>query len=141
MAGCSDARIVRSGYVMINFCGWNTFLTVRLLHIFSKAADLGDAGGVVVRAADEAEAVGQQRQGVHLAYVVREGAQDGAVVDDEELDSPVLHKATAAGERVLVVGPQSRVGYLLSRWRGPATPPTYLPSEAVKIYMYVGLVA
>ena len=37
---------------------------------------------------------------------------------------------------VFRVPPQSRVGYLLSRWRGPATPPTYLPSEAVKIYMY-----
>ena len=36
------------------------------------------------------------------------------------------------------VPPQSRVGYLLPRWRGPATPPTYLLSEAVKIYMYVG---
>ena len=32
------------------------------------------------------------------------------------------------------VPPPSRVGYLLSRWRGPATPPAYLPSEAVKIY-------
>ena len=39
------------------------------------------------------------------------------------------------------VPPPSRVGYLLSRWRGPATPPTYLPSEAVKIYMYGRLVA
>ena len=39
------------------------------------------------------------------------------------------------------VPPPSRVGYLLSRWRGPATPPTYLPSEAVKIYMYCRLVA
>ena len=26
--------------------------------------------------------------------------------------------------------------HLLTRGRGPATPPTYLPSEAVKIYMY-----
>ena len=59
---------------------------------------------VVVRAADEAEAVGQQRQGGHRLCVVLEGAQDGAVVDVEELDGLV----DRAGERVLVVGPPSR---------------------------------
>ena len=37
---------------------------------------VGDAGGAVVRAADEAEAVGQQRQVEHLVCVVLEGAQD-----------------------------------------------------------------
>ena len=31
----------------------------------ARKADLDDAGGVVIRAADEAEAVGQQRQGEH----------------------------------------------------------------------------
>ena len=61
---------------------------------------LDDAGGVVVRAADKAAVVGQQRQDVHRSCVVLEGAQDGAVVDVEELDSPVER----AGERVLVVG-------------------------------------
>ena len=45
-----------------------------------------------------------------------------------------------ARERTRVRAP-SRVGYLHTRGRGPATPPTYLLSEAVKIYMYVGLVA
>ena len=48
-----------------------------------------DAGSLVVRAADEAEAVGQQRQAAHRACVVREVAQDGAVVDVEELDGLV----------------------------------------------------
>ena len=37
--------------------------------------------------------------------------------------------------------PDAAWHYLQSRWRGPATPPTYLPSEAVKIYMYGRLVA
>ena len=61
---------------------------------------VGDAGEAVVRAADEAEAVGEQREGAHVACVVLEGAEDGAVVDVEELDGPVAR----AGERVLVVG-------------------------------------
>ena len=51
---------------------------------------LDDAGGLVVRAADEAATVGQQRQAVHVARVVPESAQDGAVVDVEELDGLVL---------------------------------------------------
>ena len=62
------------------------------------ASDAGGARGLV--AADEAEAVGQQRQAEHRVRVVREGAQDGAVVDVEELDGLVVR----AGERVLVVG-------------------------------------
>ena len=40
---------------------------------------LDDAGGVVVRAADEAEAVGQQRQAEHPVCVVVEGAQHRTV--------------------------------------------------------------
>ena len=36
----------------------------------SKATDLDDAGSLIVRAAGEAEAVGQQRQAAHRARVV-----------------------------------------------------------------------
>ena len=43
---------------------------------------------------------GSSASGGHPARVVREGAQDGAVVDVEELDGVVVR----AGERVLVVG-------------------------------------
>ena len=68
--------------------------------ILWSEAVVGDARGAVVRAADEAEAVGQQREGEHIICVVVEGAQDGAVVDVEELDGVVAR----AGERVLVVG-------------------------------------
>ena len=55
-------------------------------------AVVDDAHVLVLRAADEAEAVGQQRQREHAVcvvgpYVVLEGAQDGAVVDVEELDA------------------------------------------------------
>ena len=57
---------------------------------------LDDAYGAVDMATREAEAVWQQRHRYHLA--VREGAQDGAVVDVEELD------VQATGERVLIVG-------------------------------------
>ena len=39
-----------------------------------------DAGGAVPRAADEAEAVGQQRQAAHDGCVVREGAQDLSLI-------------------------------------------------------------
>ena len=73
---------------------------------------LGDEGKAVDRAADEAEAVGQQRQGEHTPILdcrVREGAQDGAVVDVEELDGGVGR----AGERVLVDGSATRA-YTLS---------------------------
>ena len=59
---------------------------------------VGDAGGVARAAADEAEAVGQQRQAVHV--VVLEGAQDGAVVDVEERDG-----LERAGERCAVADP------------------------------------
>ena len=52
--------------------------TTRLLRILCSEAVVGDAGGAVQRAADEAEAVGQQRQGGHSVCVVREDAQDGA---------------------------------------------------------------
>ena len=58
---------------------------------------LDDAGGPVLRPADEAAAVGQQRQAEHVVCVVREGAHDGAVVDVEELDGLVAR----AGERVI----------------------------------------
>ena len=50
-----------------------------------RQAVVGDAGGVVVRAADEAETVGQQREGARRARVVLEGAQDSAAVDVETL--------------------------------------------------------
>ena len=59
--------------------GWVPISLVR------REAVLDDAGGVVERAADEAEAVGHQRQAHHRVCVVSEGAQDGAVVDVEEL--------------------------------------------------------
>ena len=43
---------------------------------------VGDAGSAVARAADEAEAVGQQRQAGHRVCVVLEGAQDGGEGDE-----------------------------------------------------------
>ena len=43
--------------------------------ILWSEAVVGDARGAVVRAADEAEAVGQQREGGHHVRVVREGAR------------------------------------------------------------------
>ena len=55
---------------------------------------VGDAGGAALVTADEAEAVGQQGQAPHLKGV-REGAQDGAVADVEELDVPVVVSARA----------------------------------------------
>ena len=62
-----------------------------------REAVVDDARGLIVIAANEAEAVGQQRQGLHRACEVLEGAQHGAVVDVEELDGLVGR----ARERVL----------------------------------------
>ena len=73
---------------------------------------VGDLGSGVRNARgprDEAEAVGQQRQGGHCESLVREGAQHGAVVDVEELDGLVVR----AGERVLVVGQRHEGEYPL----------------------------
>ena len=78
---------------------------------------VGDAGGAVVRAADEAATIGEQRQGVHRAWVVLEGAQGGAVVDVEELDGPVAN----AGVRVLVVGPAAATRTTTTTTRTTAT--------------------
>ena len=61
---------------------------------------LDDASGLVVRAADEAAAVGQQREGGHWSCVVRERAQPGAVDDVEEQPSP-SPEAAADAEEVL----------------------------------------
>ena len=68
---------------------------------------VGEAGVPVLRAADEAAAVGQQRQAEDLLCVVREDAQDVAVVDVEELN------VVAAGERVHIEN--ERVTDMLSR--------------------------
>ena len=70
--------------------------------LHGREAVVGDAGGAGIRAADEAEAVGQQRQRGHTRRGgnVLESAEDGAVVDVEELEFPVVR----AGECVLVVG-------------------------------------
>ena len=46
--------------------------------------------------------------------------------------------ALSASIALIRVPAPSRVGYLHPRWRAPATPPTYLLSEAVEVYMYVG---
>ena len=59
-----------------------------------------------VDAADEAAAVGMKRQALHHAVVMRESAQDGAIVDVEELDGLVAR----AGERVLVVSTRRYAG-------------------------------
>ena len=79
---------------------------------------LDDARGLVVRAADEAEAVGQQRQAVHpVRIVVLEGAQDGAVVDVEELDGGRPRRRARAGCRAAPRG-RSRAGVQLRRCSG-----------------------
>ena len=64
-----------------------------------REAVVDDAGGLVFSRssfrlvadfrADEAEAVVQQREALHV-FSVRDGAQDGAVVDVEELDGLVV---------------------------------------------------
>ena len=60
-----------------------------LRNLLRGEAVVDDAGSVVGPAADEAEAIGQQRQALQPVRVVLEGAQDGAVVDIEELDGVV----------------------------------------------------
>ena len=49
---------------------------------------LDDAGGPVLRPADEAAAVGQQREAEHVVCVVREGAHDGAGSSSSDWDDP-----------------------------------------------------
>ncbi len=55
-----------------------------------REAVVDDADILVGRAADEAKAVGHQRQGIHHAlHRHGERAQDGAIVDVEERDGVV----------------------------------------------------
>ena len=72
-----------------------------------EGADLDDAGGLVVRTADEAEAVGQQRQAEHCVCVVREGAQDAP-----SLTLKSLTVSSSEPESALAVGSATRARHL-----------------------------